>query len=134
MFYKTDRHRFIIGLIIIVVIYSAYYIYFADSEDAMLIPRKIRHIIKFGTTILVYSVGSLHLGKLHQKWMAMLWHFVHISLLVTITSIGLYDWTFGMVTVATKQMAQSMQEFLISPVLYVGMGILNKRFGNQIIT
>lgn len=134
MFYKTERHRFIIGLIIIVVIYSAYYIYFADSEDAMLIPRKIRHIIKFGTTILVYSVGSLHLGKLHQKWMAMLWHFVHISLLVTITSIGLYDWTFGMVTVATKQMAQSMQEFLISPVLYVGMGILNKRFGNQIIT
>lgn len=131
MFYKTDRHRFIMGLIIIVVIYSAYYIYFADSEEAILIPRKIRHIIKFGTTILVYSVGSLHLGKLHQKWMAMLWHFVHLSLLVTITSIGLYDWTFGMVSQPTKDLAQSMQEFLISPVLYVGMGILNSHFKTQ---
>lgn len=119
------------GLIIIVVIYSAYYIYFADSEEAILIPRKIRHIIKFGTTILVYSVGSLHLGKLHQKWMAMLWHFVHLSLLVTITSIGLYDWTFGMVSQPTKDLAQSMQEFLISPVLYVGMGILNSHFKTQ---
>lgn len=131
MFYKTDRHRFIMGLIIIVVIYSAYYIYFADSEEAVLIPRKIRHIIKFGTTILVYSVGSLHLGRLHEKWMPMLWHFVHISLLVTITSIGLYDWTFGMVSQHTKDVAQSMQEFLISPVLYVGMGILNSRFKTQ---
>jgi hypothetical protein len=33
-----------------------------------------------------------------------------------------------MVSQATKDVAQSMQEFLISPVLYVGMGILNSRF------
>ena len=128
LLYRKERSRFIMGLIIIVIIYSAFYIYFADSENALLIPRKIRHIIKFGTTILVYAVGSFHLGQLHQKWMGMLWHIIHISLLVTITSIGLYDWTFGMVSQSTKDLAQSMQEFLISPVLYVGMGILNSQF------
>jgi hypothetical protein len=126
--YKTERRRFVMGLVLIVLIYSAYYIYFADTPNAVLIPRKIRHLIKFGTTILVYGVGSFHLGTLQQKWMGMLWHCIHISLLVTITSIGLYYWTFGMVSQPTKDLAQSMQEFLISPVLYVGMGILNSQF------
>jgi hypothetical protein len=126
--YKSERRRFVMGLVIIVLIYSAFYICFADSENAITIPRKMRHIIKFGTTILVYGVGSFHLGTLQQKWMGMLWHCIHISLLVTITSIGLYDWTFGMVSQPTKDIAQSMQEFLISPVLYVGMGILNSQF------
>lgn len=129
--YKTDRHRFVIGLIVIILIYSAYYIYFADSENAITIPRKIRHIIKFGTTIIVYGVGSFHLGKLKQKWMSMLWHIIHISLLVTITSIGIYDWIFGMVSQPTKDLAQSMQEFLISPVLYASMGILNSKYSTQ---
>lgn len=128
LLYKSDRRRFIMGLFIILLIYTTYYIYFADSEAAITIPRKIRHVIKFGTTILVYLVGSFHLGRLQQKWMAMLWHCIHISLLVIITSIGLYDWVFGMVSQATKDIAQSMQEFLISPVLYVGMGILNSKF------
>ncbi|BDB54620.1 hypothetical protein GENT5_09250 [Flavobacterium ammoniigenes] len=126
--YNSERRRFIMGLFIIVLVYSAYYIFFADSENAVTIPRRMRHIIKFSTTILVYLIGSFHLGTLQQKWMRMLWHCIHISLLVTITSIGLYDWTFGMVSNSTKDVAQSMQEFLISPVLYVGMGILNSKY------
>lgn len=126
--YKTDRQRFIIGFLFILLIYSLYYIYFADTPNAILIPRKIRHVIKFGTTILVYGIGSFHLGKIKQQWMVSLWHLIHISLLVTISCIGLYDWIFGMVSQPTKDFAQSMQEFLISPILYVGMGILNSQF------
>jgi hypothetical protein len=126
--YKTDRQRFIIGFLFILLIYSLYYIYFADTPNAILIPRKIRHVIKFGTTILVYGIGSFHLGKIKQQWMVSLWHLIHISLLVTISCIGLYDWIFGMVSQPTKDFAQSMQEFLISPILYVGMGLLNRQF------
>jgi hypothetical protein len=32
-----------------------------------------------------------------------------------------------MVSMPTKLFAASIQEFLISPVLYVGMGIINKK-------
>jgi hypothetical protein len=41
--------------------------------------------------------------------------------------VGVYDWTFGMVSPQVKDMTVTMQEFLISPVLYVGMGIINNR-------
>ena len=125
--YSSDRNRWIGGLIIILVVYSLYYLLFADRAFTYDIPRKLRHIIKFGTTLLVYFVGTHHLGKMTDKWMSTVWHFIHISLLCVITGIGLYDWTFGMVGTKTKEMAATFQEFLISPVLYVAMGILNKR-------
>ncbi len=125
--YKTDRNKWIAGLIMILLLYSVYYIYFADRQYTYYIPRKIRHIIKFTTTVAVYFTGSLHLGKLTDKWMGQLWHIIHISLLITITLIGIYDWTFGMVSNGVKELAATMQEFLISPLLYVAMGIINKR-------
>ena len=51
--------------------------------------------------------------------------------LFSITAIGAYDWAFGMVDKKTKELAATMQEFLISPVLYVAMGILNKRLNKD---
>lgn len=124
--YKSERSRWIGGLVVILVIYSLYYLLFADT-DVSWIPRKVRHVIKFVTTIAVYLVGTYHLGELRDKWMSHGWHFIHISLLCIITLVGVYDWTFGMVSQPVKDMTVTMQEFLISPVLYVGMGIFNDR-------
>lgn len=125
--YKTNNQRYLAGLFIIALIYCMFYIFFADRADTVLIPRKWRHVIKFLTTFIVYLVGSFHLGKQKNYWMLYLWHFVHISLLSTITCIGLYDWIFGMVRYQIKEIAASLQEFLISPILYIAMGILNRR-------
>lgn len=114
------------GLLFILLIYALFYLLFVDAASTVLIPRKIRHVIKFITTVSVYLIGTYHIGKAKQIWMEQIWHLVHISLLCIITGIGLYDWTFGMVTIAIKEVAASMQEFLISPILYIGMGILQK--------
>jgi hypothetical protein len=124
---KTDKKRYWAGLLIIILIYTMFYILFADRADTILIPRKWRHVIKFFTTFLVYLVGTYHLGEQKSLWMLYLWHLIHISLLSTITCIGIYDWIFGMVSYHIKEIAASMQEFLISPMLYIAMGILNER-------
>ncbi len=128
MIYKNDRAKWIGGLLCVILLYSLFYVLFADRAYTYNIPRKIRHVIKFGTTVAVYLVGTWHLGQLKDKWMSTLWHFIHISLLCTITAIGAYDWIFGMVNLKTKEMAASMQEFLISPVLYFAMGLVNQRY------
>lgn len=127
--YKSNKRKYLVGLFCTVAIYSLYYVYLVDNVniDLYQIPRKIRHVIKFVTTIAVYIIGSFHLGQIKEKWMAILWHIVHISLLFTITSFGLYDWFIYPLTLSAKNLAQSMQEFLISPVLYATMGILNNK-------
>lgn len=124
--YKSDKIRFIAGIIFIVLIYSSYYIFFAENNAVAFIPRKIKHLISLSTTVVVYFVGTFHLGKLKDVWMSTLWHIIHISGLCIITSIGLFDWLIMEVTLGAKIFARNIQEILISPVLYVAMGLLNK--------
>ena len=129
--YKSDKFRFVIGLILIIVIYSAYYLLFVDYDSAFNISRRIKHIASFATTIVIYFVGTFHLGKLADSWMSSLWHMVHISGLIILTSLGLYDFLFAEISLSLKSFARSIQELLVSPVLYAGMGLLNTTLKNN---
>ena len=131
--YKSDKVRFIIGLIIIFILYSCYYIFIAEHKNTALIPRKLRHVITLLVTVAVYFVGTFHLGKLKVTWMASLWHIVHISGLCIITAIGLFDWLFleGKTILGLSRFARTIQELLISPILYVAMGLLNRTLNNK---
>lgn len=130
--YKTDKVRFIFGLIFIVAIYSWYYMFFITEDLSwMAIPKLTFHLIRFGTTVVVYFVGTFHLGKLEDSWMAKIWHLVHIGGLIIITSMGLFDWFILEISRTAKQFAHTIQELLISPVLYVAMGILNSTLKRQ---
>lgn len=124
--YKSDKARFIAGLIFIVIIYSLFYICFVENSDTKVIPRKGRHIIKFLTTILVYFVGTIHLGKLADSWMSKLWHFIHVAGLIILSSMGFFHWYIHEVNLSLRYFAVSIQELLMSPMLYVAMGILNR--------
>ena len=118
--------KWVRGLLFIFIIYTSFYLFFAESSYFLDIPRKIRHVIKFVSTVSVYSIGTYHLGRIGSLWMLYLWHIIHISLLFTITMIGVYTWIFGLPGYSVILLAKTFQEFLISPVLYVGMAILNK--------
>ncbi len=123
--YKSDKFRFISGFILIILIYSVYYIYFSDNKD-LILPTKTKHVIKFSTTIAVYFIGTFHLGKLKDTWMSLIWHLIHISGLLIITSLGLFDWFIAEINISLRLFANSIQELLISPLLYFAMGLLNK--------
>ena len=125
--YKTDKIRFIAGLIFIIIIYSWYYIFFInETGDWLLLPKLTFHLIRFAVTIVVYFIGTFHLGKLKDTWMSSIWHLVHISGLCIITSLGLFDWFIMEISRSLKDFAHTVQEILISPMLYLAMGLLNK--------
>ncbi|MES2240992.1 MAG: hypothetical protein V4497_12115 [Bacteroidota bacterium] len=128
---NNPLYRWMVGLALILIIYSFFYLFFAENPSIYEIPRRIRHVIKFVVTVLVYFIGTSHLGQIEARWMLILWHFIHVSFLFVITSVGLYDWFFGMVGVNTKEFVASMQEILISPVFYVGLGIVNQKLAKQ---
>ncbi len=132
--YKSDKIRFIAGLVFIIIIYSWYYIYIAENEYIASLPRKLKHVISFLSTITVYFVGTFHLGKLKDTWMSSLWHLIHISGLCIITLIGLYDWFIMETALNVKIFARGIQEILISPVLYVAMGLLNRSLKKEMVS
>jgi len=93
----------------------------------------LRHFISLFATVVVYFVGTIHLGKLKVSWMSTLWHIVHISGLCIITGIGLFDHFFldGEPIRELSVLARSIQEILISPVFYLAMGLLDRTLNKQ---
>ena len=128
--YKSDKVRFTFGLIFI-IIYSWNYLFLKENNSNVVLPKIIIHLIMFSTTIAVYFVGTIHLGKLEDTWMSTLWHLIHISGLFIITSLGLFDWFILEISKSLKHLAYTIQEILISPVLYVAMGLLNRSLKNN---
>lgn len=126
---KNKRYNWGIGLILICIIYTLFYVYFQENNTIKLVPRKIRHIIKFGTTFFVYLIGTYFLGKIKVNWMQQLWHFIHLSLLGILIIFGIYDWMINPIPKSVREISMVLQEFLISPVLYVGMSLLNAKMG-----
>jgi hypothetical protein len=124
--YNSDKFRFIAGFIFIVIIYSWNYLYFIEYKDALLLPKITMHFLSFTITIVVYFIGTFHLGQLKDTWMSSLWHLVHISGLIIMISLGLVNLFIIELNVNLKHLVFTIQEILISPVLYVAMGLLNK--------
>lgn len=131
--YKSNKTRFIFGFIFIIIIYTLFYVCFLENSNLNL-SRFFNHAIKFSSTIAVYLVGTYHLGKLEDSWMSFIWHIVHVAGLIIITSIGLFDLFISEISLSTRMFALSVQEILISPLLYLAMGLINKTLKNSSVT
>lgn len=115
-----------IGLIYIIIIYILYHFLFLENKNIAEIPRKIRHLIKFGSTVSIYIIGTIHLSNFRVKWMEKLWHLIHISMLLFLSFLGFYVWFISDIPIFIKYFSVTIQELLISPSLYFVMGLLNE--------
>jgi hypothetical protein len=116
------------GFIIIVIIYSLYNLYLVDVGYYQSIPRKLRHIGKFLAILSIYGTGTIALKKYTADWMMYLWHLMHILIITLLLLTGIYDWSFGEISAQFRNIANTLFEFLISPVIYIAVGILNSKF------
>lgn len=115
------------GLLIIFIIYSLFYLFFVESKVFSSDQEQIyRHLIRFLTTLAVYIIGFLHLRYIDSVWMKQLWHFVHISLFGCLIVFAGIKWFTPYFSPILTYWGALFQEILISPTLYIGMGILNK--------
>ena len=122
----NKKYIFFLGLIAIIIVYSLYSIYF-DLTYVPDIPGKWKHANKFLFVLTVYGIGTLALKRYMIGWMMLIWHLLHIVFISVLLLIGFYDWYHGNITDQIRNLANSVFDFLISPVLYVSMGIIQFR-------
>ncbi|MGN6178746.1 MAG: hypothetical protein ACTHNW_06175 [Mucilaginibacter sp.] len=127
----SNRQIYWIGFIVIVVIYSLYNLYLVDVGYYQDIPRKVRHMGKFAAILTIYATGTFALRRYTAEWMMFIWHLVHIVIIGLLLLIGIYDWTFGEISAQMRNVANTLFEFLISPLIYIGVGILNTTFSRS---
>jgi len=114
------------GFILILIIYSLFYLYFKDASYVESIPRKIRHIIKFTVLVTIYLIGVWHLSLEKIVWMKTLWHLIHLSGIFFLLSLGAFDWIIHPLPMFLRELMDAINEFLIGPALFVTMGLLQQ--------
>lgn len=123
MLESNKKYIFFIGLLAILIIYSLYNIYF-DLTSVPGISGKWKHANKFLFVLIIYGIGTFALKKYAVVWMMQVWHLIYAIFILALLLIGCYDWLHESITNQIRNIANSIFEFLISPVLYVCIGIL----------
>ena len=129
-FYKNDRQRYMAGLILIFRIYSICHLIIQEYGlfAELKIPVILNRVFIFVMAVLVYLIGTVHMGKLKGTWMLFLWHFVYVGSLVVLLLIILIKLIFLILSFEIRPIGISgyISSILISPMLYLIMGLLNR--------
>jgi len=120
------RRGFWLGLVQIVFLYSALYLFFYEAPYKLDIPYEFRQLIYFGSLLGVYGLGTYHLRLVQHAWMGALWHLIHLIGISVLILFGLYDWVIQPVPNSIRIFMRQIHEFLVAPTLYVGMGLLSR--------
>lgn len=122
----NKRQFYFLGLAGIVIIYCSYSLVFLYGySDYITVWAK--HVVKFGTILLVYAIGTYALKNYVEGWMLKIWHFCYIVIMFFLLFIGFWDLISWIESVQVHNIANSLDEILISPILYIAMGIINSR-------
>jgi hypothetical protein len=114
-----------IGLAVIAVSYAIFYVYFRYSAFYTMPARQIR-VVKFIFVALTFAAGWLGLRKGAVEWAARFWALIFGSLVLLLVLLGLYENYFARLPKESRVLLEDLVEFLVSPALYVVLGILGR--------
>ncbi|MDO6435070.1 hypothetical protein Q4E93_30930 [Flavitalea sp. BT771] len=123
---REGRRFFLIGLGVIVLFYILYYVVFV-YHVFLVVPMRLRQLIKLGFILLTYGTGVWALRKDTARWIMKIWHLLYGCTFLFLILLGVLDGWLGRMSPAVREVAGNLHEFLISPVLYIVIGLLRRR-------
>lgn len=125
----NKRKYILIGLFAITAVYLLYNIFLVDASYYEDVPRKIRHLSRMLSIILVYGIGYYSFKNYGEKWIIDIWNIIYFTVVPLLILIGIYDLSFGPASVQLRNISKTLHEFLIAPVFYVTILIIKKTLG-----
>jgi len=123
---RKQKRDFITGLVVLVIIYSAYYLLVADNDRIIQKTPWVIHSIKILVVLAIYFAGTYFLSRLPKKWLKQLWHLVHIVLISVLVLLWTWHFAITPLPLNLRNFGYSIHEFLISPLLYLATWLLGK--------
>jgi len=123
---RKQKRDFITGLIVLVLIYSAYYLLVADNDRIIQKTPALSHALRFAVVLAIYLSGTYFLARLPKKWLKQLWHLVHIVLISLLVVLWCWHFVVSPLPHNLRNFGYSIHEFLISPLLYLATWLLGK--------
>jgi len=126
---RADNKRqlfFFVGLLSIIILYSLYNVWLVTAEYMDATSKWVRHVIRFVVFLVVYGMGVFAFRKRCPDWLMQIWHSLYALVAVLLVLMGILGWFTG-IPPFLLHMGTSLYEFLISPVPYVVMAIINRK-------
>ena len=121
---KLPKH-FWSGFWVMVIAYSLVRLFF--YEPVVRMPAWVyqqRQLFRWINISFVYVVGIFVVGRMKVGWMLFLWNLVHLALMGYLLLAAVYEWGIGSLPYGIRGSVAPIIEFLISPVYYIGLGVL----------
>ncbi|MBU6158879.1 MAG: hypothetical protein KGP35_07605 [Bacteroidetes bacterium] len=113
------------GFWIMILAYTLVRLFFYEPVVAM--PQWVpsnRQLLRWINITFVYVVGIWVIRRMGIGWMLLLWNLVHIALLAYLLLAAVYEWGIAPLPYGIRGSVAPIIEFLISPVYYIGLGVL----------
>jgi len=115
------------GLMLLLLAYTALqFVYYLPASSLPKIIKKSGLSPLWFLLVIVYVAGSVILRQTRVAWLNAIWHLVHISLITFALAVLVYGRLAGSVPIGVSAAVRPIMEFLISPILYLAMGLLYK--------
>lgn len=113
------------GLLVIVGAYTlVQFLVYVPNEISQYAGVFFRQVLRWIQILIVYATGAIVLHRMEPRWIGAIWHFIHFMLIGFLAISAIIEFSIGPVPYAWRASIAPMIEFLISPVLYFGAGVL----------
>ena len=113
------------GMLIMVLAYTLVQLLFYHPPVELPVwVQTYRQLIRWITITLVYVTGIFILRKGKEPWLLSLWNLVHIVVIAYLLLLAAYEYLIAPVPYGLRASVEPIVEFLVSPIIYIGMGIL----------
>ncbi len=113
------------GMLIMVLVYTlVQLLFFHPPVQLPAWVHTYRQLIRWLTITIVYITGIYVLKNSKEAWLLYLWNLVHIVAIGYLAVLGVYEYLIAPVSYGLRASVEPIVEFLVSPIIYVGMGIL----------
>lgn len=113
------------GLIIILLAYTLVQLSF--YLPLIQLPQFVktnRQFLRWVTITIVYITGVLVLKRTNEDWLIFVWHLIHLVLIFYLLLIAFVEICITPVPYGIRASVAPIVEFLISPLLYLGAGVV----------
>ena len=118
---------FLAGLVLIIVIYSLYNIFLMTAEYMDATSKWVRHGVRLIIFLVVYGTGVFAFREYCPDWLMYIWHVLYVLGLLLLLLMGILGAFAHGRPGFLLHIGNSLYEFLISPVPFVVMAIINRK-------
>jgi|GEM_PF-1112475 len=113
------------GLLVVLAVYTfVQLLFYHPLFTAPEFFKSFRQPLRWLTITIVYVTGVQVLKRTEEDWLKFIWHFIHLLLIFYLLLIAFVEYFIMPVPYGIRASVAPIIEFLISPLLYMGLGVV----------